>query len=258
MERLGKNLGRYHGETIDIHKVTSELHQLALDRGWQCDTFLSQEDLLLRAYRRHTAQPRKRVYFSTGIHGDEPSGPLAVRRLIEEDPWPADFDIWLIPCLNPTGFQLNSRENNAGVDLNREYRTPVHAEVRAHIAWLEQQPSFDLTAILHEDWEASGFYVYELNPHKRPSLAEPIIAAMTSVCPIETAAQVDGWECKAGIIRPNVTPENRDQWPEAVYLIAHKSAQSYTLETPSDYPLPLRVEAHCRAVRTILATTLQG
>lgn len=254
MERLGKNLGRYHGETIDIDRVTSECHGIALARGWQCDTFLEEPGLTLRGYYRRSANPRKRIYFSTGIHGDEPSGPLAVRQLVEEDDWPADIDVWLVPCLNPSGFRLNTRENSAGVDLNREYRKPLHAEVRSHIQWLEKQPSFDLTVILHEDWEAGGFYVYELNPQHRASFAEPVIAGMAGVCPVETAALVDNWECKGGIIRPNVTPENRDQWPEAVYLIAHKSGQSYTLETPSDFPLTLRVQAHVRAVRTILNT----
>ena len=252
MQKLGKNNGRYHGETIDIDHVTAQIHQLALASGWHSDTFLHQP--ALRAYRRHTPNPLHRIYLSSGIHGDEPSGPLALLQLLAQNQWPAQTDIWLVPCLNPTGFHLNTRENNAGVDLNREYRHPIHAEVRAHIAWLEQQPSFDLTLILHEDWEASGFYVYELNPENRPSLAEPIIQALNALCPIEAAPTVDGWDCRAGIIRPHVPPGERPQWAEALYLITHKSPQSYTLETPSDYPLPLRVQAHVHAVKTVLNT----
>jgi len=83
--------------------------------------------------------------------------------------------IFLLPCLNPTGCARNRRENVEGVDLNRDYREPRTAEVRAHIAWLRRRPRFDLSLLLHEDWEAHGFYVYELNPHGRPSLAQSII-----------------------------------------------------------------------------------
>jgi hypothetical protein len=53
----------------------------------------------------------------------------------------------------------------------------------------------------------------------------------------------------AGIIRPLVNPAERPKWAEAIYLISRKSHQSYTLETPSDYPLSFRVLAHVAAVR---------
>lgn len=252
MERLRKNVGRYHGETIEIDRLTEEIHQLAMALGWHAEAFLDVPGMTLRGYHRQVPNARKGIYLSTGIHGDEPAGPLAMRQLIEENAWPEDVNIWLVPCLNPAGFRVNTRENARGIDLNRDYRHRTQVEVQTHIAWLEKQPPFDVTLILHEDWEANGFYVYELNPEKRISLAEPMIEAMLDVCPVESAALVDDWECRGGIIRPGQHPEDRPQWAEALYLITHKSPQSYTLETPSDYPLPLRVKAHVQAVRTVL------
>src|SRR5688572_29844004 len=88
IQKLGKNVGRYHGETIDIDHVRAEAHRLALRHGWQCDTFLDSGGLTLRAYRRPHPHAKKNLYISTGIHGDEPSGPLAIRRLLEENNWP--------------------------------------------------------------------------------------------------------------------------------------------------------------------------
>ena len=82
IQKLGKNVGRYHGERIDIDHVRREVDRLASDRGWQADTFLESPPLTLRAYRRPHASSRKNLYLSTGIHGDEPSGPLAVLRLL--------------------------------------------------------------------------------------------------------------------------------------------------------------------------------
>ena len=250
--RLGKNLGRYQGETIDIAQVTQEIHQAALGAGWASETFLDNPPLRLRAYRRTSPGAEKRLYLSTGIHGDEPAGPLAVLELLRQNAWPPGLDLWLCPCLNPAGFSLNTRENERGIDLNRDYRHLATEEVRAHVGWLSRQPKFDLSLILHEDWEAGGFYLYEQNPTGLPSLAEKVIEAVAPVCPIETAEVVDTWEARGGIIRPKANPEERPQWAEALYLVSRKSRLGYTLETPSDFPLPIRVAAQLRAVQTAL------
>jgi len=248
MQRLGKNQGRYHGESIDIDAVQRELHELALAHGWASEVFLDLPGITLRGYQRPMPNTRFNLYLGTGVHGDEPSGPLAMVQLLRENAWPP-ANLWMVPCVNPTGFRRNTRENQAGIDLNRDYRHRTTPEVAAHAGWLQRQPKFELSLLLHEDWEANGFYVYELNPDGRPSLAESMIAAVRSLCPIETSDTVDSFTCKGGIIRPAAKPEDRPQWAEAMYLLANKTRQTYTIETPSDYPLALRVEAHVAAVR---------
>jgi murein peptide amidase A len=247
MQRLGKNHGRYHGESIDIDAVQSEIHELALAAGWSAETFLDIPGIRLRAYARAARTSERNIYVASGIHGDEPSGPLALAELLRENSWP-DANLWLVPCLNPTGFRLNTRENSAGIDLNRQYRNPVTPEIVAHTAWLKRQPRFQTSILLHEDWEANGYYIYELNPKNHPSLSEPIIEAVRQFCPVEIAESVDGFSCRNGIIRVAVNPPERPQWAEAIYLIAHHSEQSYTLETPSDFALTFRVKAHCVAL----------
>src|SRR5437899_1686204 len=160
MQRLGKNIGKYFGEGVDIERVIAEMETAAEAHGWRSESFLSTTTFKLLGLTRKATNPVKRVYISAGIHGDEPAGPLAVLQLLQENRWPTNADIWLCPCLNPTGFPLNSRENAQGVDLNREYLQPKTEEIRSHIAWLEKQPEFDVSLCLHEDWEAHGFYVY--------------------------------------------------------------------------------------------------
>jgi len=252
MQRLGKNLGGYRGECIDIREVLTAIQTEAEETGWHRDTFSILNGETLVAYHRQTPNARRRLYLSTGIHGDEPAGPLAILELFRENCWPGDVDLWLCPCLNLTGFPLNKRENAGGIDLNRDYRHLRSSEVQAHTAWLSKQPSFDLAVSLHEDWESNGFYLYELNPDNRPSLATEIIRNVAKVCPIETAELVDGWKARDGIIRPDATPENRDQWPESLFLLTHKTRQTYTFESPSDFPLETRVKAQITAVRTVL------
>jgi murein peptide amidase A len=259
MQRLGKNVGRYFGDTIDIQQILRDIELAARQHGWTSETFFELNGFKLFALTRSarlgsTLDPRpstfRRVYLSAGIHGDEPAGPLAALRLLQENRWPENLDLWFCPCLNPIGFTRNTRENGCGIDLNREYLNPVAEEIKAHIQWLERQPNFDLSLLLHEDWESHGFYLYEQNPDARRSLAEPMIEAVSQVCPIDPNELIEGRPAKNGIIRPNLDPKSRPQWPEAFYMISNKTRQSYTLEAPSDYPISTRVDALVAAVRT--------
>ena len=245
VKRLGKNLGGYYGEAIDIRHVLRDIESAASAHGWTSEIFHTDRDFNWVALHREsrTEINRKRIYISAGIHGDEPAGPLASLRLLQENRWPANAEIFLLPCLNPLGFVLNQRGNAQGIDLNRDYRNPKTAETARHIAWLERQPQFDLYLCLHEDWESHGFYLYEQNPDLQPSLAEKMIAAVAPVCPVDMSENIEDRPAQGGIIRPIISPQERPDWPEALYHITHKSRQGYTLEAPSDFPLPVRVDA---------------
>lgn len=210
----------------------------------------------LAAYTRrspHTG-PRRRIYVSAGIHGDEPVPPLVLLQMMEANAFAPDLTWFVVPLLNPAGYRAGTRENADSVDLNRDYRQPRTAEVAAHVRWLQHQPTFDLTLCLHEDWETTGAYLYELNPHHDPSLASPLLAALTRELPVELGSVVDGRPVsEPGIIRPLDDPSLRETWPEAIYLINEHTRLSYTLETPSTAPLTARLAAQARAVRVAAA-----
>jgi protein MpaA len=252
VQKLGKNLGSYLGETIDIRTVLREVEGAAQQHGWTSEIFHESGEFKWLALHRkpevRSQNPESRIYISAGIHGDEPAGPLAALRLLQENNWPPDAEIFFLPCLNPVGFTLNKRENADGIDLNRDYRSPQAAESRAHIGWLERQPPFELYLCLHEDWESQGFYLYEQNPDSKPSFAEKIIEAVKTICPVDLSENIEGRAAKGGVVRPNIVPQERPDWPEAFYLISHKARQGYTLEAPSDFPLQTRVNALVTAV----------
>ncbi|HXC36657.1 MAG TPA: M14 family metallocarboxypeptidase [Candidatus Acidoferrales bacterium] len=254
MQRLGKNLGKYLGETIDIKTVLSDVRLAARQHIWNLEAFYNVGEFDLLALHRDCRNQagRRRIYISAGIHGDEPGSPLAALKLLQENRWPDNVELWLCPCLNPVGFTLNTRANMRGIDLNRGYLNPVADEITAHISWLQRQPQFDLTIMLHEDWESQGFYLYEQNPDARPSFADKMIEAVEKVCPIDRSETIEGRPAKGGILRPNIDPRSRPDWPEAFYLITHKTRQSYTVEAPSDFPLETRVNALVAAVMTVL------
>ncbi|MEP6664646.1 MAG: M14 family metallocarboxypeptidase [Verrucomicrobiota bacterium] len=249
----------YRGEPIDIQSVLEEIKRLTEQHAWKRDSISVTDEASTRstdliAYHRTSNPSLHRVYLSTGIHGDEPAGPLAVLQLLRENIWPRGVDIFLCPCLNLNGFPLSRRENDHGIDLNRDYRDTQSDEVRGHIAWLTRKPRFDVTLCLHEDWESKGFYLYELNPDQQPSLAQKIISRVAEVCPIERSEKIDNWPAENGVIHPNINPADRPQWPEALYLILNKTRLSYTMEAPSEFPLAVRVAALVKGVRAVTET----
>lgn len=233
--------------------LVATFEERASQQGFRVGRFGEIGPCPLIALTKRTPGPRPRIYLSAGIHGDEPAPPLALLRLLERGFFDQRAVWFLCPLLNPTGFPHGTRENASGIDLNRDYRQPKSTEIAAHLRWLGTQPSFDLGLCLHEDWEATGTYLYELNPEQRPSLAEPIIAAIAKNYPIDDAGLIDGRPAHGGVIRPDVDPATRELWPEAIYLRAHHTTLNYTIETPSGHPLEERIAAQCLAVETAVS-----
>lgn len=235
-----------------------EFSAVARKAGFSAEPFGEVQGYPLTAYIKPSPAPRPRIYLSAGIHGDEPAPPRALLQLLERGCFDGRCGWFICPLLNPAGMEAGTRENHAGRDLNRDYRALQTAEIKAHVSWLRRQTPFDLTLCLHEDWESPGFYLYELNPDHRPSLAEPIVEAVCRVCPLDLSATIDGRPARGGIIRPDDDPTKRELWPEAIYLRAHHTRLSYTLETPSACPLPQRIKAHTTAVTTAVHGLLRN
>lgn len=243
---------------IDPPALAARLAAAGHAAGFRREPFGEIAGTPLFALTRRTPGPRPRLYLSAGIHGDEPAPPLALLELLEAGFFDARANWFLCPLLNPAGLARGTRANAAGLDLNRDYLDLRSAEIIAHVGWLRRQPRFDLTLCLHEDWESRGFYLYELNPDARPSLAEPILAAVEPLCPRELATVIDGRDVAApGIIRPVNDPLLRETWPEAIYLRAHHVTLSYTLEAPSAFPLAQRIAALRAAIGAAVTSVIR-
>jgi protein MpaA len=238
---------------LDPAEFLPRFDDAALRAGFKGQAYGSINGHPLNAYTRRTPGVRPHVYLSTGMHGDEPAPPLALLRLVEAGFFDDRCTWFVCPMLNPTGFTLRTRENFDRVDLNRDYKSLLAAEVLAHVAWLRLQPRFDLVICAHEDWEAQGFYLYELNLGGHASLAPAMLAAARSLGPIESAAVIDGRPSAGpGLIRPVSDPLLRDTWPEALYLAYQHCTLNYTTETASAQPLEQRIATQGAVLRAAL------
>lgn len=221
----------------------------AASRGFQSETFGEVDGFpLLASSKGRSSKPC--VYLSSGMHGDEPSGPQALLKLLKEDFFD-DRCHWLIcPALNPTGLEAGTRENSGGIDQNRDYCVCKTEEVRLHISWLKRQKVPRLFLSLHEDWESSGFYYYEINLGGTPLTHQEVLSAAAPFFPPEPAIVIDDHEVtELGWIYHSEHPDLPEGWPEAIYLAKIGCPISLTFETPSSMALEKRMGCHQAVVR---------
>jgi len=159
------------------------------------------------------------VYLSSGVHGDEPAGPQALMELLKEGYFGEGFRWLICPVINPVGLTRGTRENGEGVDLNRDYLKAETPEVRAHIDWLEREKEFCVFLSLHEDWESSGIYYYEINTRGCGPGYEEMLEAAAPYFPPEPELVIDDHPVtKPGWIFHADEPDIPEGWPEAIYL----------------------------------------
>lgn len=245
------------GPQLDPAIFSPRFSAAALAAGFAEEKFGTIGDDGLFAYTKPTPG-RPKVYLSAGVHGDEPAPPWALLHLMQAGWFDGRCEWYVCPLINPAGFRRATRENADGLDLNRDYKSPRSAEIQAHVSWLQRQPQFDVVFCVHEDWEAQGFYLYELNPENRSTLAHAMLAGARAHCPIETATTIDGRPTsEPGIIRPVADPLLRETWPEAIYLREHHGTLHYTIESPSGLPLEQRVATLTGAISAALKEFLK-
>jgi murein peptide amidase A len=199
-----------------------------------------------------------RLYLSSGIHGDEISGPWALLEMIRHPGFFAGFDVTIFPILNPDGLARGVRTNRDGIDLNRDYRNSKSLEIKGHIETLLTLGRFDASLMLHEDYEGIGAYLYELNDTLDPGLGAKIIAAMGVHVPVDLRPEIEEAPARGGVIsRRDLIEklgrlEDRSEWAEATYLTVYHTGVNYTIETPKPFPIEARVKAQIAAVETVM------
>jgi protein MpaA len=193
------------------------------------------------------------IYFSAGIHGDEPASTEALITWAERQGRKlGKLPLLLLPCLNPWGLVGNVRLSKQGDDLNRSFhRTdlPILEAVK-RVATGRQ---FEAAVMLHEDYDGQGIYLYEIR-RAQPYWGEALLQAAQPHLPIDPRIWIDGRKAALGIHRPHFDKKRFAEigYPEAVWLHLQHSARAFTVETPSEFALERRVEGHIAVIEEVV------
>jgi hypothetical protein len=194
------------------------------------------------------------LYVSAGIHGDEPAPVEALLRWAEINirvlaSWP----LMIFPCLNPAGIRDNTRTDRNGRDMNRLFHNDSHPVVAAARRVVGKR-QFAVSLTMHEDYDAQGVYVYEVQ-RGTARLGETLLEAARGIIPADPRPHIDGRKARKGLIRRRISPGafRKMGYPEAIWLHLHHSEYTFTFETPSEADLDLRVAAHIAALDRCLA-----
>ena len=199
----------------------------------------------------------RRVLISAGIHGDEPASVETICRFLETEKYGAYLDKWeitILPCINPYGFENYTRENYSKKDLNRYFKEPS-APIEIQLVKSVIKPSyFDLTLELHEDVDSDGYYLFQKsNKPNGLGYGTQIINSVKKIIPINLNKIIDGMNAEKGIIHKLKNINEMEWWPMAGYSLSMNCGHCFTLETPTKFPLSTRVNAHLEALDSALS-----
>ena len=189
------------------------------------------------------------------IHGDEPASVEAAVRFLEENAGNekllSQFSFVVFPCNNPSGYELGTRENADGIDLNRQFsaRNPA-PEIELIMKGLDGR-CFDLLFEMHEDIDAPGFYLYEIADDPGQHVGEQIIQAVRSLgFPVNHNECIEGAPPDGGLIRRGIKRFRRKtHLPQAIYTYRTCGGHVITLEPPASMlPLEDRVKVELMAL----------
>jgi hypothetical protein len=236
---------RDYGDVVDRLKKISRRHNLVLHPIGETAGY--RHFLLSSNSLKPAARP---LYLSAGTHGDEPAAVEGLLQWLERGEWrKKNLNLFILPCINPWGYEHNRRENRDGLDINRQFRLGGCAE--AHIVMrVLRGRRFDLGVELHEDIDSPGFYMYEIKSEP-PYLGEKIVSAVLKHGPVNRSRIIEGAKSKGGVIRPpNFTSKllRRKKWPLAFFLYSYHTPHKLTFETPGPCPFDVRVAQQVAAL----------
>jgi len=191
------------------------------------------------------------AYLSSGVHGDEPGAAWGLLLWAEKHVREIERGSFLIaPCLNPIGLTLNTRADHRGIDINRRFHDAADVICGPWQRWIAgRMMRFGLC--LHEDYDAQGIYLYELN-QARQTEGHAIIERCARVIAPDPRKTIDGQRAKSGVIRRRTLPAHLPGMPEAIELHVRSCPLTMTFETPSEFDLDTRVRAQMKFIETAM------
>ena len=202
--------------------------------------------------RTNVLKNRIKVGLFAGVHGDEPAGILGlidfVNALDANPIFAKEFQLFIYPLCNPSGYIDGTRHSRNGLDLNRHFWCDSpEPEVQMLEAEIRRQ-NFDGIISLHSDDTSDGMYGFVRGHTLTKHLMEPALAAAEAALPRNKRDLIDGFHAVEGIIHSGyggILSASPGSWPEPFEMV---------IETPQHAPVELQRQAFVLALESILET----
>lgn len=190
------------------------------------------------------------VFITGGVHGDEPSGALALDPLRD-----LGFEVFG-PC-NPWGLKNGRRTLESGRDLNRMFAGKNCSEARAvQDAVLSASPILLLD--LHEHRVATKPYLIQFGP--RDNVGAQLVNALRGRFQFEQRPRFGPLCGRGGVLRPPATVlwlvGVSRRWPLAYWFWRATGRTGLVAEAPGAFSVEQRVEFHLALARAARELTV--
>lgn len=222
---------------------------------------------------------KKDILISGIVHGDEPAGGIAILKFLDTfaEAYLDRFNFYCYPCVNPSGFETDRRENMNFVNLNRSFKTPSAAQEIAYIHQsLKRGPEkYHLTIDMHESSplaiDPKEKYGVEDNPNSFWMWETATIKSGLRIGDkVVSQLSKEGVDiCSWPKIYDDVNNGGVIWYPEGHgnefyasgtdfdgYLYNRYTDHSFTVETPTCWALDRRIHTHVRALCLILEASV--
>lgn len=212
----------------------------------------------------------KNVLLSAGVHGSEPAGVMALIDFLKNHvrEYTNDFQFHVYPCINPSGYERNTRDTAQGINPNKEFKKGTTVpESNSFIKSLRKKylfsidhhetNPFDEPGVVSSDIHPQGCYLYEAAKKSDLYMGKKIILRLRKEkFPISYLPTIYGDKNDNGLITPASSGESGLTATLSAaldaFMIANHTQHAFTFETPTHLPLQQRIDAHITVIKTVL------
>ena len=213
---------------------------------------------------------KKKVIVSAGVHGNESAGVATILNFIDRNIYVNgvrnNFDIVLVPYLNPGGLKNNVRRLNNNIDLNRSF-SPKDAQGPTKVLRESLQGErFDMALDLHEAPFRTKFFVIKAAEDDggiaRAALADVpqdyLYTSATGSYPYGIPSATNPNKVAYNLSSPGESVSFNKGTLKAFYTDELKTPKAYTLEAPGKFALERKIEIYTEMVEGFLEQLLRN
>lgn len=199
------------------------------------------------------------ILLTGSIHGNEAAGAEYIVNFVEAlsqhpERYP-DQSFHMVPIINPWGWIHDTRFNQNGYDINRDFVSFSSQESRIIMNHTKKK-RYSLMLDLHEDPSAKGFYLYQ-HGQKNKTISEMVTNGIRQMgYPLEEDTRKVILKSEDGIIDIPIWGlwymRLTYQLNIANYYRLNNSDHVFTIETPTDVDIQDRVRMQEKAVAILI------